>query len=84
MCVSNYMQTTVFYLGRFLKQIADDQCSSITKGNIYHIKHMSIQPFTMGVDWPEIGCLIEVSVMLDICAHTAFLLCTEWCKLIDP
>ena len=28
---------------------------SITKGNICHIKHMSIHPFTMGVEWPEIG-----------------------------
>ena len=28
-----------FYLERFLKKLADDQCSSITKGSIYHIKH---------------------------------------------
>ncbi len=33
------MPSTVFYLGRFLKKLADDQCSSITKGSIYHIKH---------------------------------------------
>ncbi len=30
MCFADYMQTTFFYLGRFLKEIADDQCSSIT------------------------------------------------------
>ncbi len=33
------MQTTFFYLERFLKKLADDQCSYITKGSIYHIKH---------------------------------------------
>ncbi len=38
------------------EEIADDHCSSITKHSIYHLKLMSIQPFTMGVDSPEIGC----------------------------
>ncbi len=33
------IQTTFFYLERFLKKLADDQCFSITKGSIYHIKH---------------------------------------------
>ena len=50
MCISDYMQTTFFYLGRFLKKLADDQCFLISKGSIDHIKHMSIQPFTMDVD----------------------------------
>ena len=50
MCISDYMQTTFFYLGRFIKKLADDQCSSITKVSIYHIKHMSIQPFTMRLE----------------------------------
>ncbi len=54
MCILDYMQTTLFYLERFLKELAADQCSSITKGSIYHIKfkHKSIHvhPFTMGVD----------------------------------
>ncbi len=54
--------TTFFYLGKFLKKLVD-QCSSITKDSIYHIKHMSIQPFTMGVNWPEIVYLMEVSIM---------------------
>ncbi len=32
---------------------------SVTKGSSNHIKHiMSIQPFIMGVDWPEIGHLM--------------------------
>ena len=30
------MQTTVFYLERFLKKLADDQCSSIYTYNLYH------------------------------------------------
>ena len=63
MCISGYMRTTFFYLGIFLKKSAEDQCSSITKGSIYHIKNMSIiQPFAMEVDWPEIGRLMEVSI----------------------
>ncbi len=38
---------TLSYLGLFLKKLADDQCSSITKGSIYHINMiMSIHPFT--------------------------------------
>ena len=36
MCVFDYIQTTFFYLGRFLKKLADDQCFSMTKGSIYH------------------------------------------------
>ena len=50
MCISDYMQATFFYLGKFLKKLADDQCSSITKGSIYYMKHMNIQHFSMGVD----------------------------------
>ena len=32
------------------KKLAEIQCSIITKGSIYHIKHMYIQPFTTAVD----------------------------------
>ena len=46
--------------------LADDKRSSITKDSIYHIKHMYIQPFTTVVDWPEIGCLMEVSTLFYI------------------
>ncbi len=59
------MKITFFYLGRYLKKLADDQFSSLTKGRIYHINHMYIQPFTQVVDWPEI-CFTYVD--------TAFLL----------
>ncbi len=31
-----------FFSGRFLKKWPDNQCSSITKGSIYHIKHVHI------------------------------------------
>ena len=47
---SDFMQTTFFYLGKSLKKLADDQCSSITIDSIYHIKHLYIQPFTTVVD----------------------------------
>ena len=62
-------------LGRFVKKIADDQYSSVSKGRIYHIKHMSIQPFALGMVWPEIGCLMEVPIMIDICTYCIFMLC---------
>ncbi len=35
----DHTQSTFFYLGKFLKKLADDQCSSIIKGSTYHIKH---------------------------------------------
>ncbi len=80
MYISDYMQTTVFYFGRFLKKLADDRYSSITKGSIYHIKHMFIQPFTMDMGWPEIGCLMEVSVMLNICTYCLFTWYSRYCE----
>ena len=72
MCISDYMQATFFYLGKFLKKLADDQCSSISKSSIYYIKHRHIQSFSMGVDLPEIGCLMEVSTMFYICTYCVF------------
>ncbi len=33
---------------------------------------MYIQPFTTVVDWPEIGCLMEVSTMFCICRYCVF------------
>ncbi len=48
---------------RFLKKLADDQCSSITKGSIYFMKQMYIQPFTTVVDWPEIWRWMKVSTV---------------------
>ncbi len=54
MCSSDNIQTSFFYLRRFLKKkIADDQYSSITRGSIYRIKHMSIQLSVMEVDKPD-------------------------------
>ncbi len=44
--------------------------------HIYHIKHMSIQPFTMGMDWCENGRVMDVSIMFNF-AHAAFLLCIK-------
>ncbi len=43
---ADFMQTTFFYLGRFLKKLADDQCSSVTKGSINHINSTKKKPFT--------------------------------------
>ncbi len=54
MCILDYIQ----YFLLPLKKLADDQCSSITKGNS---KDMYIRPISMKVDWCEIGCLMEVS-----------------------
>ncbi len=35
------------------EKLADDKCSSITKGSIYHIKRMYIQSLSIEVNWPE-------------------------------
>ncbi len=72
MCILNHTQNTFSCLENFLKKLADDQCSSIPKGSIYHINHMYIQPFTTVVDWPEIGCMMEVSTMFYICRYCVF------------
>ncbi len=71
-CISDYMQTTFIYLGWFLKKLADDQCSSITKGSIYHMKPMYIQSFSMEMDWSEILCLMEVYTMFYVCIYCVF------------
>ncbi len=39
---------------------------------IYHINHMYIQPFTTAGDWPEIGCLKEVSTIFYTCRCCVF------------
>ena len=63
-----------FFSGRFLKKLAEDQCSSMTEGSIYHIKHIFIQLFTMRVDWPD-EHLTEVSdMLLNICTYCIFTL----------
>ncbi len=47
-----FIQTTFFYLERFLKKLADDQCSSMTNtSTTLHLPStLSIQPFTTAVD----------------------------------
>ncbi len=74
MCILDHMHGTFFCLGKFLKKLADNECSSITKGSIYYIKHMYIQPFSMEVDWPEIWRWMEVSTMFNICIYCVFTL----------
>ena len=77
-CISDSIQTTFFYLGRLMKKLADDQCSSITNGSISSIPNMYIQPSTTVVDWPEIRYLMEVSTMVYICRYCVF---TWWDKI---
>ena len=89
------LHTTYFLLLRKIpEELADDQCSSITKGSIYHIKHISIQPFTTGLNWynkqeiilvkglnwAKIACYCKYLLCL-IIAHTAFLHFTPWALL---
>ncbi len=63
---------TIHCLDRFLKKLADDQCSSITIKSINCIKQNNIQPFTTVVDWPEIWRLMEVSTMFYVCRYCVF------------
>ncbi len=78
MCILDHTQSTSFWLGKVLKKLADDQPSSITKGSIYYIKHMNIQPFSMEVDWPKILLLMAVSAKFYICTYCVF---TLWGKV---
>ena len=80
MCFSDFMQTTCFYLGSFLKKLADNQFSPILiiKGSIYHIKHyvhttlLEWIDLKLDVKWKYLSCLIF--------AHT---FCTDW-KSLQP
>ncbi len=48
--------------------------NKMAKWSIYYMKHINIQPSSMEVDWPEIGCLMEVSTMFYICTYCIFTL----------
>ena len=52
------------------KKLADNHCSSITKGSIDHIKHMLIHYNLLPREWIDLR-----SIMFDICIYIAFLLC---------
>ena len=67
---ANYFFTLI---GRFLKKLADEQCSSITKGSIYCIKYVN-KTFHHESDWPEIA-ILEVSIKYLTFADTALLPC---------
>ena len=69
-----------FTLKDSFKKLADDQYSSITKGTIYHIKHLYIKHFTTVAYWPEIGCLMEVSTMFYTCRYCVL---TWWGSCFD-
>ena len=73
MCILDHMQSTLFCLWKLLMNLTDDQCSSITKGSIYHIKHTYIHPFNMEADWPEIWRIMEVSTVFCICTYCVLL-----------
>ncbi len=68
------MQSTFFCFGKFLKWLADDQCSSTTKGSVYYIKHMHMQPCSMEVNWQEIWHQMDVSTTFYICTYWVFTL----------
>ena len=74
MCILDHTQSTFFCLWKFLKKLADDHYSSITKESIYYSKYMYIQPFTMEVYQQKILHLMEVSVLLNIYTYCVFTL----------
>ena len=81
-CISDFIQTTFFYLGSFLKKLADDQCSSRTKDSIYHIKHNGVHTtfyHSSGLtrNLTLNGCIYHVLYF----AATAFLLGTAEMKM---
>ncbi len=64
-CVHFTIYAYYFFLPwKILEEICS-QSIALQKLIAGHIKHMYMQPFTMEVDWPEIGLIImEVSIMI--------------------
>ena len=67
--------------GRFLKKLADNQCSSMTKGSIYHIKHMSNTTFYhgSGLTW---NCMFNGSIYHVLYLHILCLYLVQQSLLI--
>ena len=65
---SGYMQATFFYLRKNLMKLADDQCFSITKGSIYHVKHNGHTNFLPwdGLTW---NCTLNGSIYYVLYLH---------------
>ena len=71
-CAFNITHIVYFLFYLKIAEKKDYHCSSITKGSIYYIEHMYIQPFSMEVYWPEIQHLISVSTMSYLCTYCLF------------
>ncbi len=70
MCFLDYIQTTLLFLGRFLKKLTINALQWLkATSTISKLIIMSVQLFTSGMDWPEIWYLMEVSIMFDICSY---------------
>ncbi len=41
----------------------------ITEGCVYHIKYYIYTTFYHSMDWPELGCLMEVTILFDTCTY---------------
>ncbi len=67
MCISDYILSFTLENSRKRSMLVNNWSSN-------HIKHISIQAFTMGVDWLKIWRLLEVSTMFDICTYCVFTL----------
>ncbi len=79
MCTSDhYIQSTFFYLVRFLTKVVNDQCSSITKA--VYLPYQTFYLYSLvPLEWTElqIECFFHESILLHlIFAHTAYSLCT--------
>ncbi len=77
MCVSNYIQTTFFYLyRRFQKKLADGQCSEITKEIVYHIKYRYVHTiFASGVTWNRMfGSIYLIQILTENHTQGVFIL----------
>ncbi len=77
-CISDYMQSTFFFLERFLKKLADEQCSFITKGSIYQTQLCGYN-LLLPWEWINLKSLAYWKYLLClIFADTAFLLGTVY------
>ena len=79
MCIKkDHMQNIFYCLGKFPKKLADDQCSSITKGRICYRPIYETCTYNL-LAWKcieqKFDFLMEVSTMFYICTYCVFTFC---------
>ena len=68
----------LLHLARFMEKLVDGQSSSLTKGSVYHIKRVYIQPFTtqkFNVSWKYLVSFIFADTAFLLKVHSFIVCC---------